>query len=72
MATSQLIRVGGLISIPFGKIGAHPHTAPSIEHSDKLTLAFRQAAEHRLELAYTFGPLMLAHDRCVFEIPMGV
>jgi hypothetical protein len=44
----------------------YSHTPPSADNSSART---RQIAQQRLEIAYAYGPIMLAHDRRVLDIP---
>jgi hypothetical protein len=36
----------------------------------QLSARLRQAAQHRVQMAYAYAPLMLAHDRQILEVPL--
>jgi hypothetical protein len=44
--------------------------APRNDNSNKSSTLTRQAAQHRVEMAYAYGPIMLVHDRRVLDIPL--
>lgn len=39
------------------------------DNSDKTSPRTRQMAQQRVELAYAYGPIVLAYDRRVFDVP---
>jgi hypothetical protein len=54
-------------AIPPGRIGVQPHTSLATTAPTNLART-RQTAQQHFEIAYAYGPRMLAHDRRVLDI----
>jgi hypothetical protein len=44
--------------------------APDEDSPGNSNVRLRQAAQHRVQMAYAYAPLMLAHDRQILEVPL--
>jgi hypothetical protein len=69
---ANLLHSSGRKAIPYGNIGVHPHMPLALTtfNSNKSSAQTRQRAQHRVEMAYAYGPLILALDRRILDTPL--